>query len=73
MKEREREREHAHTRAGQGQKERERERIPSRLHVASAELNTGPDPTNREIMTSVETNSLMLNRLSQPGTPKDAS
>ena len=30
---------------------RDRERIPSRLHAISTEPDTGPDLTNREIMT----------------------
>ena len=33
-----------------GQRER-RERIPSRLHIVSAEPDVGLEPTNHEIMT----------------------
>ena len=36
---------------GERERERERERIPSRLHIASAEPNVGVDLRNREIMT----------------------
>ena len=45
---------------GEGQREREREReretgkVPSRLHVASPEPNTGLEPHNCKIMTSAK-------------------
>ena len=48
---------------------RGRERIPSRLYTAITEPDKGLDLTNREIMTSAETKSQMLNRLSYPGAP----
>ena len=50
-------------RAGEGQRERERERerIPSRLHVTSAEPEAGLELTNCEIMTRVEIKSQALN------------
>ena len=40
------------TQVGEGQRERpeERERMPSRFHTASAEPDTGLEPTNGEIM-----------------------
>ena len=37
-----------HMRARQGQREREKERIPSRLHVVSAEPNVGLNLMNHE-------------------------
>ena len=48
---------------------RGRERISSRLRTVSAEPNTGPELTNREIMTWAEIESWTLNRLSHPGAP----
>ena len=42
------------------ERERERERISSRLCAASAEPDTGFDPTNCEIVTLVEIKSQML-------------
>ena len=50
--------------------EREAERIPSTLTAASTEPNVGLNPTNREIMTSVETKCPMLNHLSHPVAPQ---
>ena len=46
-----RERERARVQVGERQRERERERIPNKLHTVSAELNSGLDLTNCEIMT----------------------
>ena len=51
-----------------GQIEREIEN-PSRLHTVSAESNTGLKLKNREVMTSAEIKSQMLNQLSHPGVP----
>ena len=45
----ERERERERVQVGEGQ--RGRERIPSRLHIVSAEPDAGLDPTNPEIVT----------------------
>ena len=69
-RERERERESArsHTRVGEGQRER-RQRITIRLHADRAEPNVGLKLTNREIMTSAEIKSRMLNQLSHPDAP----
>ena len=50
-------------------RERGRERIPSRLRIASAEPDLGLKLRNCEVVTWAETKSLMLNRLSHPGTP----
>ena len=55
------------------ERERERERILSRLCAVSTEPGAGLKLTKCEIMTSVEINSQMLNRLSHPGAPLDAS
>ena len=44
-------RERVRARASRGGAERGRERIPSRLSTASAEPDTGLEPTNREIVT----------------------
>ena len=49
LRERERERERETVQVGEGQ--RGKERIPSRLHIFSAEPDVGLDPTNPEIMT----------------------
>ena len=46
-----------------------RERILSRLHTVSSEPDTGIKLTNREIMTSAEIRSRMLNIPSHPGAP----
>ena len=44
-------RETSYVPVGERQRERRRERIPSRLHVVSAELDARLKPTNQEIMT----------------------
>ena len=49
--------------------EREGERIPSRLHVISAEPDVELDPTDCEIVTCVEVKSRMLNQLSPAQVP----
>ena len=53
---------------GRGRK-RDRDRIPSRLCTVSTEPDVELELTNREIMTSAEIKSQMLNRLSHPGAP----
>ena len=68
MREREREREGGRERASGGRgRETGRERIPSRLCAESAQLDTGLDPMNHEIMTSAEIKSQTLNGLRHPG------
>ena len=47
-------------RAGEGQREREKERIPSRLHIVSAEPDVGLELMNHEIMTQAQTKSRTL-------------
>ena len=55
---------------GGAERERERgDRIPSRLLTVSTEPDARLELTNREIVTSAEIESWMLNRLSHPDTP----
>ena len=46
---REREREKASSSGGRAEKEGERERIPNRLHIVSAEPDSGLEPMNIEV------------------------